>query len=615
LLSFPLGIRFSNHNPVISTEAQRSGETRFAPLPFLLSFPLGIRFSNHNSVISTEAQRSGETRFMPLPLLLSFPLGICFSNQQLCHLDRSGETRFMPLPFLLSFPLGICFCFCFLPLTLAYPCLTMTPQRLALSLLATAALSLSMRAQTPSSLEGIWLGKLDVGPGLRLQLHLHQQSPGVWTCAVDSLDQNATGIPCKLTSATNPIKFEIPAVRASFTGTLTADAIAGTFTQGGDLPLTLTRQATAITAQAPKPPDMLPALPPADSKTIKAILDKDLAAQLKSGDLSATGAGITIGILSHGDRAIFSYGVAKSDSVFEIGSVTKTFTGLLLAQQVEQKIVRLDEPVRELLPEGTVAKPATGHEITLLDLSDQHSGLPRMPDNFHPADPANPYADYTPALLYAFIAKQGVAHPDDTPFGYSNLGVGLLGAALASHANKSYGSLLHEEILGPLGMNETGIALSSSMRDRVLPGYDAQHHPAHAWDLDALAGAGGLRSTAADMLLYLDAQLHPDEIVSPSTHSDARTLPAAIAASHVLHAEVDPGMHIALNWFHIDATGSFWHNGGTGGYTSFALFNPAQDFALIVLSNTGPGPSSFTDKLGTHIAQRLSGKPAISLVP
>ena len=94
---------------------------------------------------------------------------------------------------------------------------------------------------------------------------------------------------------------------------------------------------------------------------------------------------MTIGIVVHGKRKIFSYGGVKPDSVFEIGSITKTFTGLVLAQMVEQKTVRLDEPVRELLPKGTVAQPA-GKEITLLDLSTHRSGLPRNPDNVHPKD-------------------------------------------------------------------------------------------------------------------------------------------------------------------------------------------------------------------------------------
>ena len=468
-----------------------------------------------------------------------------------------------------------------------------------------------------NTLAGIWLGTLTTPGGkLRVQLHFSKSedpSAGTtWTCTADSPDQGVMGFACKLTSATNPVAFEVPAVHASFTGTLTGDTLTGTFTQGAPLPLTFTRQAVALQAAVapPQPPD--PALPPVSVDKLKAVLDRDLAAAIKSGALADGNAGITIGVVQHGVRRIFTYGIAKPDSVFEIGSITKTFTATILAQMVEQHTVRLDEPVRDLLPPNTVAKPANA-EITLLDLSDQHSGLPRMPDNFHPADPANPYADYDPKLLYAFIAAHGLALPANAPFGYSNLGVGLLGQALANRAAKPYPELLREQVLVPLSMADTTIALTSALRPRLIQGYDDRFHPAHAWDLDALNGAGGIRSTAADMLTYLEAQLHPDKL-SPTTPA-GKTLPAAIALTHVLHAEVDPGEHIALNWFHIDSTGSFWHNGGTGGYSSFALFNPALDFAIIVLSNSGPGPHSITDKLGGHIAERLTGHAAVSLAP
>jgi D-alanyl-D-alanine-carboxypeptidase/D-alanyl-D-alanine-endopeptidase len=295
----------------------------------------------------------------------------------------------------------------------------------------------------------------------------------------------------------------------------------------------------------------------------------------------------------------------KEDAIFEIGSITKTFTGLILAEMVEQQKVRFDEPVRELLPRGTVAKPA-GAEITLLDLATQHSGLPRVPDNFHPADPSNPYADYVPKNLYEFLAKHGVERQGNPPFGYSNLGVGLLGQALADRAKLSYPELLASEVTGPLKLNDTVVKLSPEQLQRFVQGHDGSHHPAHAWDLDALAGAGGIRSTAADMLTYLEAQLHPDK--TPGT------LPKAIALSHELRADVAPEMRIGLVWLYNEKTGAYWHNGATGGYSSFAFFNPKEDTAVIVLSNTSIQPNgSFADRLGEHIGERLAGKPALTL--
>lgn len=475
-------------------------------------------------------------------------------------------------------------------------------------------------AQNPTP-EGIWLGALVAGPQtLHIQFHLKPGAAGAEACSLDSIDQHAFGIPCDLKVAGAEVELKVPAVSGGWTGSLSADGktLNGTWTQGGaSLPLNLARQQTAVPASAAPKPQVDAALPPVPLASLKAVLDKDLAAALERGALApATHAGITVGVVEAGQRQIFSYGTAKADSVYEIGSISKTFTGLILAQMVEAGLVHLDTPVRELLPPGTVAKPAAGREITLLDLSDQHSGLPRMPDNFHPADPNNPYADYNAKLLYEFVAKQGVALPENAAFGYSNVGVGLLGQALANRAGLPYPELLRRQVTGPLGMQNTAIALTPAMRAHLIAGYDAEHHPAANWDLDALAGAGGIRSTAADMLTYLEAQLHPDRLSAAVAGTpQGKTLPRALAASHMPHATVSPGMQIALNWFLIDASKTYWHNGGTGGYSSIALFNPEKDFAVIVLANTSPGPGSITDQLGYHIAARLTGQPAPGLAP
>jgi len=319
----------------------------------------------------------------------------------------------------------------------------------------------------------------------------------------------------------------------------------------------------------------------------------------------------------HGVRRIFTYGAAKPDSVFEIGSITKTFTSLILAQMVEEKKVRLDEPVRALLPPGTVTAPSSGAEIELVDLSAQRSGLPRLPDNMRPADPADPYADYDAKALYSFVASHGVAMPPKPQFGYSNLGVGLLGAALAARAGASYESLLHTEVTGPLGMHDTVVTLTPSMHDRLAPGHDGAHAAARTWTFDALVGCGGIRSTAGDMLTYLEAQLHPDHLPAAARASaEGKTLAAAMAASHALQGEAGRGLHIALNWFRTDETGSYWHNGATGGYSAFSLFNPEKDLAVVALSNmTVGGDGDFADDVGKHVVQRLIGKAAVSLGP
>ncbi|MEO6777249.1 MAG: serine hydrolase domain-containing protein [Kofleriaceae bacterium] len=466
----------------------------------------------------------------------------------------------------------------------------------------------------PAALSGIWLGTLPAGgKGLRIQVHLDLASspPG---CSLDSLDQGAMGIPCTgVVASTTALSFEVPAVHGALRGTVSSDAntVTATWTQSSAaLPVVLTRQATALAATKIA---FDPAMPAVGIETIQSVTDADLQKVLTGQLAPATGVGVTIGVVEHGVRKIFSYGAVKPDSVFEIGSITKTFTGLVLAQMVEQKQVRFDEPVRALLPKGTVEAPAAGPEITLVDLSAQRSGLPRLPDNFKPADATNPYADYGTKALYAFVASHGVALPATPVFGYSNLGVGLLGQALADRAGSTYEALVRREVTGPLGMRDTAITLTPALAKRLVPGHTTGNKPQRAWDFSALAGAGAIRSTAADMLTYLDAQLHPDHVKGRTR--EAKTLPAALAASHEVRGEVGGGMHIALNWFRVDNSGIYWHNGATGGFSSFAAFDPANDFAVIVLFDRSIDDGSFADDLGNHLVQRLAGKPAVSLAP
>lgn len=468
-------------------------------------------------------------------------------------------------------------------------------------------------APAPSPFTGVWLGTLHAGSkGLRIQLHLDLATTPAG-CSLDSLDQGAMGIPCtNVVASGTALSFDVPAVKGKASGTLDGDTISGTWSQeGASLPLTMARQAKAIEAAKLA---FDPEMPVVGIDKIQGVLDADFA-PLVAGELApATGIGVTIGVYEKGEQRVFSYGAAKPDSVFEIGSITKTFTGLVLAQMVQQKQVRLDEPVRELLPKGTLVGAGSGAEITLLDLSAQRSGLPRMPDNFTPADEENPYADYDAKKLYAFIASHGVAAPSTPAFEYSNLGVGLLGQLLADRAHSTYEALVKREVLAPLGMHDTTVTMTPALAKRFLVGHGAHHAVAHAWDLAALAGAGAIRSTAGDMLVYLKAQLHPEALPTKGS-AEARTLPAAIKASHEPQLDAGRGMHVALNWFRIDDLGEYWHNGATGGYSSFTLFDPERDFAVIVLVNRSIDDGTFADDIGKHVVARLLGKPAATVTP
>ena len=228
------------------------------------------------------------------------------------------------------------------------------------------------------------------GASLRIQINVKSDSAGHESCTLDSLDQKAMGLECaNVQFSSANFSFGVPVVKGHWEGKLSEDgkSLHGTWSQGSPLALDFSRQQTAITLPPPQPVKYDPAMAPVNVSELQVTLDKDLAGALATGQLApSTGGGVTIGVVQHGVRRVFSYGTTKPDSIFEIGSVTKTFTGLILGQLVEQHSVTLDEPVRTLLPQGTVMKPA-GVEITLVDIATQHSGLPRLPDNLNPKMP------------------------------------------------------------------------------------------------------------------------------------------------------------------------------------------------------------------------------------
>src|SRR5580692_3228890 len=208
--------------------------------------------------------------------------------------------------------------------------------------------------------------------------------------------------------------------------------------------------------------------------------------------------GIVVGVIDEKGRQVAAAGKVSldgtqqpdGDTVYEIGSVTKVFTSLILADMIEKGEVKPDDPVSKFLPATVKVPSRNGRQITLLDLSMQVSGLPRLPDNLKPADPANPYADYNAAKLYDFLSRYSLTRDPGEKYEYSNLAVGLLGHALALKVGMSYEELVRQRILAPLGMDSTAITLSAGEKKRLAPGYDDSLHQVKNWDLVALAGAG-----------------------------------------------------------------------------------------------------------------------------
>lgn len=491
----------------------------------------------------------------------------------------------------------------------------MTLHRSLATIVALCMFAVSVLA---APVDGYWLGTLQVNDTTKLRLQLNVESDASsLRCKLDSLDQMAYGIDCSnVKMADKEFSFDIPAVKGRYVGTLSADGkqLSGTWTQGLIWPLLFERQATLQAPPARKKPTTLPAIPPVSPSDMQAQLTKDFDQLLKSGSLApGTGIGVTIGVLRDGERRVFSFGAAKPDSLFEIGSITKTVTGLMLAQMIEAQQVTAEQPVRTLLPANTVPEPS-GLEITLLDLVTHTSGLPRIPGNLEPPDPSNPYLAYNTERLYAFLARHGVAKPADAKPSYSNLGFGLLGHALANRANVDYATLMNQLVTTPLCMTDTVVQLDQAHKARFIQGYTHNRQPTGPWEFTALAGAGAIRSTADDLLKYLAAQMQPAPCGSAPDSPHKKTLTAAIKRSQTLQHDVTPGAKIAYAWFVDSETGNFTHEGGTGGYTSYAFFNPQHRHAAVVLTNLAVGPDGmFANWIGTHVQRRLAGKEGYKL--
>lgn len=225
--------------------------------------------------------------------------------------------------------------------------------------------------------------------------------------------------------------------------------------------------------------------------------------------------GIVVGIVGQEGRRIIAHGhfgtndprLVDANTLFEIGSVTKIFTALLLADMVQRAELALTDPIAKYLPKEIIVPQRSGKVITLVDLAMHMSGLPSMPDNYNPADPDNPFADYSVENLYDFLSGYQLTRDIGSEREYSNLGYGLLGHVLARRAATDYETLVRERILMPFGMKDTSITLSSEMNARLATGHNSALEARQNWDNPTLTGAGALRSTATDLLTFLEMAL------------------------------------------------------------------------------------------------------------
>lgn len=303
-----------------------------------------------------------------------------------------------------------------------------------------------------------------------------------------------------------------------------------------------------------------------------------LAARLKTG-----GAGLVVAEVEGQSVSITAQGARNSgsamppDALFEIGSITKTFTALLLADAVVARHIRLDGAVEEALG-GLKLRDSAGEPIRWVDLATQRSGLPRLPSNMAPANPADPYADYDEARLREFLAGFKATVARSSRHEYSNLGFGLLGYALARAAGKPYGELLSTRVLRPLGLDDASLASSPKDPPRLAAGHDASGKPVPHWHFDVMAPAGALLMSAAGLARYAQAAMGVFE--HPLSEAFALCLKEHAAGP----GPINP---IGLAWILAPLNGRtvMNHDGGTFGFSSSLWIDPARRRAGVVLSN------------------------------
>jgi D-alanyl-D-alanine-carboxypeptidase/D-alanyl-D-alanine-endopeptidase len=313
----------------------------------------------------------------------------------------------------------------------------------------------------------------------------------------------------------------------------------------------------------------------------KAIIDKEVEGILKDRPYAA----VVVGVVREGKDHVYTFGKCEGkplngESIFEIGSVTKVFTGLLLADRIVAGAMKVDDPVQKYLPEGWSVPRRDDRDITLLHLATHTSGLTRLPAGFFPImsdHPDEPYAYFKLEDLRKGLPKTNVRWSSGAKHEYSNLGVGLLGQAITfSLKEPNYEAALTKQVLAPLKLNDTTLKLNQSQKSRLIPGFDGEGRAKQNWDFGSMEGGGALRSDANDMLRFIHSQLNPPT-----------SLKKAIEISHQNWRELNPGKEeIGLCWFRRMSQDKviLWHNGETGGYHTFLGVVPGVG-GIIVLCN------------------------------
>jgi len=329
--------------------------------------------------------------------------------------------------------------------------------------------------------------------------------------------------------------------------------------------------------------------------------DAEVRAMLKNFIPDLPGIVAVVGLLdSDGNARVIAHRqpgandpVPDGDTVFEIGSVTKVFTGVLLGDMVLRGQLQLDEPLGRLLPREAHFPSRNGKQITLLDIVTHTSGLPRMPDDLSQhEDDAAITANYSLRQLYEFLSRYELPRDPGESYEYSNI-LGVLGEGLARTAGKPYETLLRERVLAPLGMMDTAVALTPEMKRRRVAGHDEYGEPAPYWLGPAFVPAGGLNSTANDLLRFVRA----------SFSQDSTPPRAALRFALLPQRRMVENCYVGLAWGLLPMTRGYsaLAIGGTFGFFAVVRLDIPTHRAVIVLGNCRGEIDSAANQLALHL--------------
>jgi serine-type D-Ala-D-Ala carboxypeptidase/endopeptidase len=318
---------------------------------------------------------------------------------------------------------------------------------------------------------------------------------------------------------------------------------------------------------------------------------------------------IVVGIYDAGKSEVYGFGKGPDGkpptgtTLYELGSVTQIYTALMFADSLQRREVSLDTNLADLVPPGVTVPTFQNTRITLGMLALHTSGLPKQPPSLRRGG-QDPYAAYNDDALYADLINTKFDQQPGTTINASTFGAGVLGFVLGKKIAGNLATALSTRVLLPLNLVNTYFKVPASVKARREVGTNTDLQPVPNWNWDALAGAGGLVSTARDQLALIDAELD-------AASGSKQTLRAAMRVTQEEQLPATTGPNEGLGW-DIDTQGRFWHNGATGGFRSFLGFDPKTRRGVVILSSSA---TSLVDHLASDLYKMLGKEEYKAFVP